>query len=536
VTSSLDNTQIPAGAKLGQHGQYEIVRLLGEGGMGAVYEARHATLKKRVAIKTMLPSMAAIPEAVTRFLREGEAASRIRHPHVVDVTDVGTQNGVPYLVMEFLEGEDLAAHIGRQGALAVAAAVDLMLPVCAAVAAGHAAGVIHRDLKPQNVFLCRRFRGDLSPMVLDFGVSKLVAAGDVNLTATSAIVGTASYMSPEQAVGAKQVDARSDQYALGAILYECLTGRRAHEGDNALAILRAIGDGVLTPPRRHRPDLPPALEAVVLRALAVSPAARFPSVSAFARALLPFASDKLRLTWTEELSQDGDPGATAAADPAAPHATAVMAPRPVAGGTRLLSDADAGASAPAASGGTTLSHGASEMDRPTVSDRAPPPRSRRALWAGAGAAALVAVAVVLGAARGGRPSALPAPPALPVTLAPPAPAPAAPVPAAPAPAPAATPPVATYVVDLRVSPSRAAIELDGAPAGTGSLHRALPADGRRHVLRATAHGFKDGELAFQDQPPPPTLRLAPAAAAHHAPAPGKAPAAVPDDSVLLERR
>jgi serine/threonine-protein kinase len=535
VSSPLDNTQIPAGAKLGQHGQYEIVRLLGEGGMGAVYEARHATLKKRVAIKTMLPSMAAIPEAVTRFLREGEAASRIRHPHVVDVTDVGTQNGVPYLVMEFLEGEDLAAHLGRQGALAVAAAVDLMLPVCAAVAAGHAAGVIHRDLKPQNVFLCRRFRGDLSPMVLDFGVSKLVAAGDVNLTATSAIVGTASYMSPEQAVGAKQVDARSDQYALGAILYECLTGRRAHEGDNALAILRAIGDGVLTAPRRHRPDLPPALEAVVLRALAVSPAARFPSVSAFARALLPFASDKLRLTWSEELSQDAEPAAAAATDPEAPHATALMASRPVAGGTRLLSDAGegVGAGAAVAPGGTTLSHGASEMDRPTVSDRAPPPRSRRALWAGAGAAALVAVAIVAGAARGGRPSAPPAPPLAVAPPAPPAAAPPAPV--APAPAPAAPAPVATYVVDLRVSPSRAAIELDGEPAGTGSLHRTLPADGRRHVLRATAHGFKDGELAFQDQPPPTTLRLAPASA-HHAAAPGRAPAAVPDDSVLLERR
>jgi hypothetical protein len=173
------------------------------------------------------------------------------------------------------------------------------------------------------------------------------------------------------------------------------------------------------------------------------------------------------------------------------------------------------------------------MDRPTVSDRAPPPRSRRALWAGAGAAALVAVAIVAGAARGGRSSAPPAPP---LAVAPPAPAPAAAAPPVPvASAPAAPAPVATYVVDLRVSPSRAAIDLDGEPAGTGSLHRTLPADGRRHVLRATAHGFKDGELAFQDQPPPPTLRLSPASA-HHAAAPGRAPAAVPDDSVLLERR
>src|SRR4051812_33714304 len=270
---------LPAGTRLG--GRFEIVRLIGSGGMGAVYEALHTDLKKRVAIKTLYTSVGRNAEARARFLREGEVASRIRHPHVVDVTDVGTDGGLAFLVMEYLDGEDLGALITREAPLPLDRPVDLLLPAVAAVAAGHAAGVIHRDLKPQNIFLARGFRGELVPKVLDFGVSKLVTGlPGAALTQTAAVFGTPAYMSPEQALGAKQVDHRCDQYALGLIIYECVTGRRAHDGQNALAILRSIGDGVFDPPSRHRPDLPPALEQVVVTALALDPAQRYASSSA----------------------------------------------------------------------------------------------------------------------------------------------------------------------------------------------------------------------------------------------------------------
>src|SRR3954468_6640052 len=157
---------LPPGTELGR---YQITRLMGRGGMGAVYEGTHRDLKKRVAIKTLHPSVAATPGARARFLREGEAASRIRHPNVVDVTDVGTEKGIAYLVMEFLEGEDLSALLGRAGALPFAESVDLMLPVFAAIAVAHHEGVIHRGLKPENIFLARERHGRPEPKVQDFG-------------------------------------------------------------------------------------------------------------------------------------------------------------------------------------------------------------------------------------------------------------------------------------------------------------------------------------------------------------------------------
>src|SRR4051794_37625399 len=268
--------------------------------MAIVYEAIHVALRKRVAIKVLFPAVARQLDPRARFLREGEAASRIAHPHVVDITDVGIDGDTPYLVMEYLEGEDLAALLAREGGLAVDRTVELLLPVVAAVAAGHRAGVIHRDLKPQNIFLAH-VHGELRPKVLDFGVSKLVGADParLELTGTAAVFGTPAYMSPEQARGAKRVDARSDQYAIGLLLYECVTGRRAHQGANALAVLRDIGDGRLEPPRRHRPDLPPAFEAVVLRALHPHPDGRFASLDELATALLPFATPRARTLWTE---------------------------------------------------------------------------------------------------------------------------------------------------------------------------------------------------------------------------------------------
>ena len=280
-------------------GRYEIRRLLGQGGMGCVYEAQHRDLKKRVAIKTLLPALASNMDARERFLREGEAASRIRHPHVVDVTDVGSEGSVIYLVMEYLEGEDLARLIARQGALSLIRSVDIMLPVAAAISTAHEQGVIHRDLKPENIFLVRNEYGDAHPKVLDFGISKVL--GDSRsraLTGTAATMGTINYLPPEQLHAAREADARSDQYALGTILYECVTGVRAFEEETFYVVLNKIAEGRFSPPSKRRPDLPVVMEEIIVRAMSLEPARRFDSVRHLGLALLEFASEKARLLWT----------------------------------------------------------------------------------------------------------------------------------------------------------------------------------------------------------------------------------------------
>ena len=286
-------------------GRYRIGRVLGEGGMGVVYEALHLDLRKRVAIKVLKPELLADETAQRRFLREGEAAARVRHPHVVDVSDVGNHAGLPFLVMELLEGEDLETLLRREGRLGLERVLGLILPVVAGVAAGHDRGVIHCDLKPQNIFLSRQPGGEITPKVLDFGVSRLLDPLGVpaHLTAAGAIFGTVQYFAPEQARGGPDVGPRSDQYTLGAILSECLTGERTFPGDNALDILRRICQADFAPPRALRADLPFALEEVILRAMSLEPSARFASLYELGAALLPFSSLKTRLVWEGTFKQ-----------------------------------------------------------------------------------------------------------------------------------------------------------------------------------------------------------------------------------------
>ena len=288
-------------------GKYEIVRLLGAGGMGAVYEAAHTEIGKRVAIKVLSPSIAAVPGARARFLREAQLTSRVRHPNIVDVTDMGSDAGQTYLVMEFLRGEDLAQRLAHSGGfLLPQALVDIMLPVCSAVVEAHKVGITHRDLKPQNIFLAV---GPYStqPKVLDFGISKgaeNVGAGA--LTGTGAMIGTPFYLAPEQIMDTRSAGPNSDQYALGVIMYECLTGRRPYEAENLFVVFQAIVGGNPVRPSQLRPGIPPALEAVVLRAMHLTPGARFPSILALGRALLPFASVKVRSIWEEAFATTGE--------------------------------------------------------------------------------------------------------------------------------------------------------------------------------------------------------------------------------------
>ncbi|MBI5517842.1 MAG: serine/threonine protein kinase [Deltaproteobacteria bacterium] len=287
----VDPLAVPAEFKGGQVlGKYRIVRKLGEGGMGAVYEALHERLSKRVVLKVLKPELARHGEAYARFLREGSNATRVRHPNAVDVTDVDEVDGVPFLVMEYLEGENLGVYLKRQRRLEVDTIVELLVPVLAAVSAAHAERLLHRDLKPENIFLARTRDGAIVPKVLDFGISRLETHEGPNLTATNAALGTPAYMSPEQFHSTRDVDLRTDIWALGVILYELSTGRLPFTGTSPYAIAFAVTSGECTPPRQVVPTLPEAFEAVVLRALARDPEARFPTVDAMSLALQDCAS------------------------------------------------------------------------------------------------------------------------------------------------------------------------------------------------------------------------------------------------------
>ncbi len=222
-------------------GKYRIIRLLGEGGMGAVYEGLHVEIGKRVAIKIISPALAAIPEARARFLLEAQLTLR------------------------------------------------------------HDEGIVHRDLKPQNIFLAQMRDGTIQPKVLDFGISKEPAHSPIRTS--GAILGSPSYFAPEQVQDPKAISPASDQYALGVILYECVTGRLPYEGSNLAAIFQGIVMGSYQAPRAHRPDLPDDFERVITRSMSLAPADRFPDLRRMGRALLEFASPRTRLLWEDHLSE-----------------------------------------------------------------------------------------------------------------------------------------------------------------------------------------------------------------------------------------
>jgi serine/threonine protein kinase len=274
-------------------GKYRVEKLLGVGGMGAVVGATHLGLNQRVAIKFLLPYAARDKDVIQRFLREGQAASEIGSEHVARVYDVGTLgDGTPFLVMEYLEGENLGEKVEASGPLPIADAVDWILEACEALAEAHAAGIVHRDLKPGNLFLARRKDGSRTVKVIDFGISKVKSASAGMLTQSRATMGSPSYMSPEQLQSSRDVDPRSDVWSLGVTLYELLTNRFPFEGETIHMVTMRIVHEQPVSPRSYRPEMPAGLEAVLLACLTKDISLRFRNVGKLAAALAPYGSPK----------------------------------------------------------------------------------------------------------------------------------------------------------------------------------------------------------------------------------------------------
>jgi tRNA A-37 threonylcarbamoyl transferase component Bud32 len=267
-------------------GRYTVTRKIGQGGMGAVYEATHTLIGKRVAVKVLLDKYARKEQVVARLEQEARLASSIGHEHIIDITDFGqTEDGRTFVVMEFLEGESLAELLNREGPLPEQRIIDIARQIASALGAAHAKGIVHRDVKPDNVFLLRRKDKDFVKVV-DFGISKSLRASDVGeedsprLTQTGMVLGTPLYMSPEQARGDDELDARIDVYALGVIMYELATGRVPFTGTNYLAIISQVLNDDPKPPRAFRPELSEEFEAIIHKALAKERGDRYQSTEA----------------------------------------------------------------------------------------------------------------------------------------------------------------------------------------------------------------------------------------------------------------
>ncbi len=262
-----------------------LVRQLGKGGMGSVWLAENLALRTTVAVKFMSRELAATEEGRMRFAREAAAASQVRSPHVVQMFDHGlTREGVPFIVMELLEGEDLGARVRRLGAPSPTEIATMISQAAKALSRAHERGIVHRDIKPDNLFLCQGDDDEIFVKVIDFGIAK-VADGVASTTRTGAMMGTAYYMSPEQMMGSREVDHRTDVWALGVVVYELLTGRLPFDGETIGALALAIHTATPTPVRALRPDLPSEIDVFIERSLARDLAVRFGSVKEQARAL-----------------------------------------------------------------------------------------------------------------------------------------------------------------------------------------------------------------------------------------------------------
>ncbi len=271
-----------------QLGQYRLVNLIGSGGMGDVYLAEHQMMKRPVAIKLIRPGKAADKQALARFEREVRATAKLSHWNTIEIFDYGrTEDGTFYYVMEYLPGLSLADLVEKHGPLPPARAIHLLMQTCDALSEAHGRGLIHRDLKPGNIFAAQRGGYYDVAKLLDFGLAKPLSNDTVpvQLTQEGSITGSPMYMAPEQALGDSEPDERSDVYSLGAVAYYVLTGRPPFEGDRAIKIILAHAHDEVVLPTRHRDDLPRDLEQVILRCLAKNPLDRYPSAAALRKAL-----------------------------------------------------------------------------------------------------------------------------------------------------------------------------------------------------------------------------------------------------------
>jgi serine/threonine protein kinase len=342
-------------------GKYRLDTMLGSGGMGEVYRAENLGLGRAVAIKLLREEHGESSEVVMRFLREARAANIVRHPNVVDVLDIGqAEDGTPFIVQELLEGEDLAHYVhARGGRLSADETVQLLIPAIDAVAYAHRRGVIHRDLKPENIFLARDPTGAVVPKLLDFGISRIVAAEEQRMTATGMSIGTPAYMSPEQIRADKVVDARTDVWSLGVILYEVLAGVLPFQSSSHTGLFVKIVTEAPVPLAVALPGVSPRLAAVVEKCLSARVEGRYGSAADIARDLrtllgippppvsVPAASEVVapasraegaRLVETHEA-----PTPSIVPDLELPAPKPKPKPRPQAAASRVVADADIGA-------------------------------------------------------------------------------------------------------------------------------------------------------------------------------------------------
>jgi eukaryotic-like serine/threonine-protein kinase len=472
--------------------KYRIDRLLAVGGMGAVYVGTHIKLRKRVAIKVINPQLSSAP-MIERFHREAITASQIGHEGIAQVTDIGTSgDGEPFLVMEFLEGESLASRLCTSGPLPIEDACELGCSILSPLAAAHRAGIVHRDLKPDNVFLVRQSRGEMVKL-LDFGISR--AAGlesEFRLTTTGLVLGTPYYMSPEQARGDSEITPAADLYAIGVILYEMLVGNVPIQAENYNQLMYRVMIGDYARPRALRPDLPEALELVILQAMAQAPEHRPASAVELEQALMGYCRPAFRERASGRISSPGLPPHLPSAS--ASYGTGSGVGRGNFGTDHTLAAAGSHVAAQVFHGATTGAPAAvTSPERPSA--RAP--RRSKAPWI-AGVIVLGAIAAVAGVVATRDPTttstgtgvvatptvpAVPTPPVAPAVPAPPT-APSAPPPVAPV----ATPPAAPATVTLRfaVDPAGAVITVDGAPVHGTEL--VVPRDSADHALQITAPG------------------------------------------------
>jgi serine/threonine-protein kinase len=433
-------------------GKYEIVRLIGEGGMGAVYEATHKLIGRRLAVKFLHALYATNPEVITRFQREAQAAAQIGHENIIEVTDMGTaSDGAPYLVMEYLEGSDVKGAIEKEGRLSAKRAAHILAQALSALQAAHNAGIIHRDLKPENIFLTTKGINPDYVKLLDFGISKFRtfdSEGVKGLTQTGTVLGTPHYMSPEQARGEQNLTPQSDIYAMGVIMYQMLTGQLPVDAANYNALLIKILTEEPTPVEVLSPELPPAMVSMVKRAMARDMATRFQSCAELREQLLPFA-------------------------PSITEVGALLTP---------------------SSSNTVIRRALYETKTPfEMSQSAVGQKkgSKRALVIGAIGVAVVAAGIVavLAIGRGPTPPAKPIEATVAAPVAPPPTAPAQPQPP-PAESPAVPPTAAMVRINITATPAEARISIDGAPVDTNPFAGEFTRGDAVHLVEATADGFQ----------------------------------------------